>query len=643
MAKQEEIKRIERRARAMLLNKDIPPHKQELVRSLINNKRLKPKEKWRAVIDLVQGCTDKKVVMYDTRYITGTAVKKRRRAARRRMAWSPPAIFAPTETSYYIDAIYRKYRSLKLFKKRYLVRRPNRFRMGIRKRLIPTKKLIKLIELIAVAQNLILSRLDAVMKNILFDETIEDPVIFNYLQIIRIWMQDAPLLLREDYESVMWMERAHFDRAFRSQVVNFYSFLMLDAHTREKILAEVEARIRALGDLKKEVMNEEDPDPDWKEKEKRNLDREGRIIEYMMLIRSFLPVDAQQESMLARRLKSYYDFQNLSELYFMIEEALVFQRPLKTEEMIAYFGIKAPSASTTVWDARGELLKRAGKDKESLEQKKREMQEVVPEPNETLYILMKYEAPLPNLLLKAYADQLRYEDHKQIDPQLTYNDFYFNFLHGLLHYFQDMYIPLLDGSPIIFRDIGREVHTGSIFSPGFFKDELSKFNSIFEVLHQFINNNPGLVLTRDRVTKIMKGEEAPPAHADLLIGSLGAFFYHIGRELQHFFDEHRKWTSLRTRSMDTELARLPIQERRKDGDEGLGRPIPFYDCGVKELKSGSALTNGLIGERVLEDSLQDGIFVRMNAFAYQFAGDCLNENLLHDLDIINSPYNRDRA
>jgi hypothetical protein len=67
MRKKEEIKRIERRARAMLLTKEIPPHKQELVRTLINNKQLDQKEKWRAVIELIQNCGDKEPVLYRER------------------------------------------------------------------------------------------------------------------------------------------------------------------------------------------------------------------------------------------------------------------------------------------------------------------------------------------------------------------------------------------------------------------------------------------------------------------------------------------------------------------------------------------------------------------------------------------------
>ena len=600
------------------MSKDIPPHKQDLVRTLINNKKLSPEEKWRAVIDLIRNCEEKKVVIYDKRVPVETAKDKKRPPREGGALLPAPEISAPTETSYYIDELYRKYRHGGLFRRKYLVRRPNRFGIGTRKRLIPTKKLVKLIELLAVSQNLVLSRLDAVMREILFDDSAEDPTVFNYLRLIRLWMTEAPLL-HEPYDAVKWMERDNFDHAFRSLITYFYSFLKLGADAREKILAEVENRLRSLDVLKKEAANDEDPDMNRKEKDKRNLDREERIYEYLMTIRSFLPVDARQECLLAKRLKRYYDFNNLSELFLVIEEALVFQRPLTVEELVAYFRIRAPIVSQTAWDAAEDLLKKAGKDPESLELKKRESLRKELDPYETLYMLLRYEGPGHDLLLRAYADQVHYMDRKQYDPKIMYNDHHIDFIHGLVHYFKNMYVPLLDGSTVVFRDMGREEHSGSIFSQDYFVEQLKSFKSVAEEMELFINNNPALELTGDR-----------------LIRSVGDCFYGIGKELRHVFDAHRRWYSLLTRTADSEMTRVPITAREPDDRGGRGRPIPYYDCVIKELKSGTLLANELIGKRILEDNLFDGVFVRMNAFAYQVASDCSNENLLHDLDEMKS-------
>jgi len=178
MGKQEELKKIERRARAMLMSKDIPSHKQELVRALINNVHLNPQEKWRTVIELIQNCEDKKVILYEDR-VPPELVKKK--PSERKGASRPaPEAYAPTETSYYVDSMYRKYRRLKLFRIRYLVHRDNRIGIGMRRRLVPTKKFPKLFEYVAQVQKLILSRIDALMMEILNDPAAEDPTVFNY-------------------------------------------------------------------------------------------------------------------------------------------------------------------------------------------------------------------------------------------------------------------------------------------------------------------------------------------------------------------------------------------------------------------------------------------------------------------------------
>jgi hypothetical protein len=82
---------------------------------------------------------------------------------------------SPTETSFYIDDLRRKYRSSKLFRKRHLARRDNRLGLGFRKRLIPTRRMMRLLDDLYVMQEKILTRLPVILTNILNDENIEDP------------------------------------------------------------------------------------------------------------------------------------------------------------------------------------------------------------------------------------------------------------------------------------------------------------------------------------------------------------------------------------------------------------------------------------------------------------------------------------
>jgi hypothetical protein len=127
-----------------------------------------------------------------------------------------------------------------------------------------------------------------------------------------------------------------------------------------------------------------------------------------------------------------------------------------------------------------------------------------------------------------------------------------------------------------------------------------------------------------------------PYKADQLIRLIGECFYNIGRELQHWYDSHRRWTSFRARLADPDLLRVSIKERDLSANDEQDRPIPYSDCVIKEVETGTVLVNELAGKRVLEDSLRDGVFINMNAFAYQVAYDCLNDDILHDLEEMKS-------
>src|SRR5208283_5321682 len=100
------------------------------------------------------------------------------------------------------------------------------------------------------------------------------------------------------------------------------------------------------------------------------------------------------------------------------------------------------------------------------------------------------------------------------------------------------------------------------------------------------------------------------------------------RELQHWYDSHRRWTSFHAGPAGPDLTRESIKERDLSAKSEQDRPIPYFDCVIKEVANETALVSELIGKRVLEDSLSDGVYVRMNAFAYQVAYECLNDNIL---------------
>ncbi|OHD63031.1 MAG: hypothetical protein A2176_09430 [Spirochaetes bacterium RBG_13_51_14] len=631
MSRQDYTKKIERRARAMLISKDIPPHKQEVVRSLMNNRQLKSEEKYRAIYDLIQNCPDKKVVFHHEEVAPPEPVKTRKTSRDKKTRPPGQELFAPTETSYYVDDIYEKYYNLKLFRKRYLVHRNNRVGIGIRKRIIPAKSFLKLMNYIAEVQGGLAGRLVIIMMDMLKDPAADDPTVFNYLRLIRRWMTEVPLVhLR--YDAVKWMERVQFEREMRNWITWFFSFLKLDGEVREKILIEVENRLRMMDDLRKDNFIDGEPDAYRRDKEKRNLEKEKQVYEYIMLLRSFLPVDPRQECLLSKRLKQRYGLDSFVDLLMAIEDALVFQRPMRQDDVETYFGVCAPLVSSIAWDYSEDFLKKVGKDTESLQNKKRESLRKGLEPYETMAALLRHDDAGQNLLLKGVEDQWRYIDRKHYDPKTTYNENYIHFLDALVQYFKNMYLPLLDGTTIVFRDTARQEHEGSFFSFNYFQSHLERFSSILDEMHFFRTNNPTLSVGRDEARKHMKGSGTSLGSVERFMRSIGECFYAIGKELQDVYEMHRRWVAGRTMTAGSEPVRDTIKDRLLDDTSEWGRPIPFYDCVIKEIEDGSALSKELAGKRVLEDSLWEGVYIRMNAFAYQVAYECMSEFLARDLE-----------
>ncbi len=388
MDKREEAKRIERRARAMMMDKEIPPNKQEVVRSLMNNVQLKPEEKYLAIIELLQTCPDRKVSVREPGEPARKESSRRVKKSRAPAPVTAPETAAPTETSFYIDRLEAAYRPRKIFKKRYLAHRNNRIGIGFRKRLIPTKNLIRVMGYISEVQGLLSGALARVMMEILNDPAVEDPTLFNYLRQARKWLAEVPLLnLR--YDAVKWLERPQFERELKGWLTSFYSFLKMEGDTRERMLTEAETRLRSLEDYRKEEHMDGEPEAYRKEKEKRNLEKEKRVHEFMLLMRSFLPIEEMQESMLSKRLEQKFRVGGFPDLLKAIAEALVFQRPLRNSDMDTYFRVEAPFANSASWDYSEDYLKKVGKDPESFRKKRRESLRKELEPYETLAMLLR--------------------------------------------------------------------------------------------------------------------------------------------------------------------------------------------------------------------------------------------------------------
>lgn len=613
------------------MSKEIPPQKQEVVRTLLNNKRLDPREKYRTIIDVVQTCPDKKTVLYHAEDAVPPAPDRKKRGDDAGAGKPAPALSAPTETSYFVDQLLRKHAAAGLFRKRYLVHRNNRFGIGFRKRLVPARKLLRIFEYLAETQGLLTARLTTIMMEMLKDPEADNPVVFNYLKIIRKWLLEVPLI-RLRYDAVKWMERAQFDRELKGWALTFLSFLKLAGELREKIMLEVETRLRAMEDLIKETAVENEPESSRRDREKRNLEKEKQVYEYMMLFRAYLPVDPKQDGLLSQRMKNDFGVGGILDLIMALEEALVFQRPVAPDEVASHFGIQPPFVNQVAWDYSEDYLKKVGKDAESIQGRKKESLRKKLEPYEGMAMMLKIEDGGQSLLMKGAEDQWRFIDRKHYDIRTTYNENFITFIDALVQYFKNMYVPLLDGTTVVFRDTARQEIEGALFSFTYFQGHLDVFNRILDEMHFFRTNNPTLALTRDEVKKMLRGQSGSQSGIEKFIRSIGDCFFLIARELQRVLDRHRLWAVGRSGMPGDDVIRESLKEGALDASAERGRPLPFYDCVIKEVENGTVLTREFSGKRLIEDSLRDGILVRMCAFAYQSAYECVSERLSRELE-----------
>ena len=637
-----ELKKLERRATAMLLDKEIPPATMEIVRSMIHNNEIMPEERYRAIIELVQSCPDRAVKEpVSTRRISRN---KRNKAVppKKDIVEEAPAYDAPTETSYFINDIHARYRHLKLFKKRYLVHRNNRIGIGVRKRLIPGKRMLKILREVVSVQENIISRLTVLLHEILNDEYIDDPLIFNYMRNIRRWLLDQPLV-KYPYDSLKWMERQTFERELKAYVVNYYSFLKLDGQTRESIILMMENKLRMIDELRKEDVLKHDSDQSRAAKEKRNLDRERKVYEYIMAVRSFLPVSPFEDNMLSRKLKNSYNIDHFTVFLNSMLEALVYQRPFSEKELNTYFDIHAPVVSKNKWDYSEDILKKVGKDPESQRRKEINALKMQLEPYETMHAFLQYEDNGRDILMLGVDEQWRLVDKKRFDPEIVYKENFFNFLDGVINYFNNKYRPLMDGSTVEFMDAIKERIEGSLFRDDYFNEEMSALSSILNEMHFFRSNNPTLAITRNEVKKIMKGHIQSMSHVQGHITMIGDFFYRLAKKFLQVYDAHCTWVMRGKHLGDVMEIRTSLVYDAGDEDLLSGRPVPYHDCTIKGFQHGGSLSSRLEGMRIITESLHEGVLVHMIAFTLQACHECMNERLARDLDERKRIWNQIKA
>jgi hypothetical protein len=622
-------KRIERRARSLLLSKEISSAKKDIVRSIMQNTGLESSERWKAIIELVQNCPDKK----PPKIIEAPAKPKPNAAPlkKKEEGAASAETSAPTETSYYIDQIHNKYRHLKLFKKRYLARRSNHMGFGLRKRLVPSKRFLRLLEYIALFNERIVVRLNQVLMTILNDPQADDPLYFNYLRAVRRWLISVPLI-RLNAESVKWLERQQFEREFGGFIKGFYSFIKISPEMREGMLLEVELRLRSADDLKKDEMSELDAD-DRARKEKETV-RDKEIYNYIMLLRSYLPSVQNEDSVLTRFLNKKYKIDGLSQFLYAVSEALVFQREVTLNEICAHFEITQPVIRRDKWDYSEDLLKKFGKDFESRKTKRREELRAEIAGYDTLNAMLQFDINGRNALIGSVNEYWRVVEKKRQDPKMLYREDYLGFLNILLIYFRGVYMPLLDGSVLILRDRLRSEYEGSLFSINYFHNEIVAITKLSNELNSMIMLKKVAPITRDDALHAGTGDDGITEEVSRIMMTAGDNFYQIAKAVMRVYDAHCEWIKQGGASSDKGESRRPIN--MTDDEEAATAPMPFFDCTIQSVDPQTVFTRLLQNRALISDSLEGGIFIEMMAFCCQFAHECLNARILRDIEIRKS-------
>ncbi|MDR3237368.1 MAG: hypothetical protein LBT84_02565 [Spirochaetia bacterium] len=643
MSTTEDNKALERKARYLISNKEIPPSTMSLVRSYITNLGISPDERYKTIIGLIKNCPDKAAMELEdvketkeTKEVKDTRdIRAEKKKPAAKSAKQEPAQFSDhshTDTSLYIDEIYRRFKPFKFFKIRYLARRNNRFNIGFKKRLIPSKKLLKALADVYAMQSELLARLPLITMNILNDESIDNPTSFNYLRMIRNWLTEQPLAAAS-YDNIKWMERANFEREFKKYLCDAFAFQRLNDDKKDSIQKHVKEKLILMEDLKKEDVYGEDSDLVKKEKEQRNFEIDKKIYYFVNLLHSFMydDDDNNKDNPVYDMLHERYGINGYNTLMTMIIQALIYQRQAKIEDFVYKFEVKSPEVSSVDWNYSDEYLKKVGKDPGSRNQKVLEQLRERLVPYDVINTMLEIKDGDIDLVTKGVGTQWKIIDKNKVSPIEVFNNDFPVFLEGGVLFFKNLFVPLINGSALIFNDREKKEIVSSIFAQDFFIDDIKSLKKLLTDIHEFRSENPMLVVSRDETVRIMRGQIVSMNHVETLVRGAGDFFYNIAKKLFPYYDSHTQWIKSEKPKTTLAAVRTPLVLPETEDSAKPKGALPFYDCLIIGFDKPAPLTAALENKKII-GLMGDGIIDNLLAYSYQAANFCLNAELLHDIE-----------
>jgi hypothetical protein len=628
---QQSDKRLEQKTNRLIARKEIPDSKMEAVRALLNNAGLQPHEKYNAVIQLVQDCQDKvkpaktEPLAPPKRSASSRTTKPDNEPKTSASGRVPTVPITPASGSQHINQLLQTYKETGLFRKRYLIESSNFLKFWIRKRLVPTRKLFRVFRVISSHQEKLMNVLPQIMEAIVKDPEITSPVTFNHLRIFRKWMMNVPFL-SAGYNQSLWFDSQSFESELLSYCRMVFGFGMLETDLRENIILMFESKLRELPDFKKEALTEND----HAAKQKRNLAKEKAVYDIILSLRSFLP-DANTEGSLDNFIKSTTKIENLRDLTVVLLECLVFKRRMSRAEIKRYYSITIPDADQTRWECSNDLLKKAGKDSESLRKARlKSLQEELAPYNEMVELInLKIDGR--ELTFNAFSDHWHIFSNKRQEFGNYPEENFFFFLDDCTNYFIQVYVPLLNGSIQKFISPDQTLVEGAIFTPNYFESQISILLDLQRDLFSYRTKNPNSLISLDEVRKIQQGKLATMNHIKSFVDHMGAVFYSFAVELHAVYRAH-------TRLMSDQVAHLvpasqdPLRPGIVYDHEEEGFALPFYNMKIAKQDKLPPLLKTIVGKYIMSDSVRDGLFKCMLAFCYQMAYECRSPLLERDID-----------
>lgn len=612
-------RKLASRAKVLLLEKEIPAHKMELVRSLMSNPKLSEEERYSAIIELIRNCPDKQAKRIENKSSDlPTQVKPKIREL------PPVQTIVPSSTALDLARVTEKYRATHLFKKRYLAHSVSRLFFTIKKRLIPTRNLLLIIERIQQMQQKLSEKIAPVLLSILSDEENIQPVQYNYLKGVSDWLSN-PLLTNTDYQYLKWLRREYFENELHAFTKGYFSFMELDVETREQLITIFDSKLRQRDEFLKAELKDDDTESVRRQKEKQNLRAERGVYDYIMLLRSFLPTNDDTETMLASMIRRECGLPSMGSFLCAVYESLALGRESKLRDISRILEVAPPVVRSDRFDASLDLLKKYGKDPDSLRRKKLAVMRENYIPYQQLVDYCGLKERGQSLILRCFEDQWVKVRKKKQDATEIYLDDFFTFVEESVNYFLNSYSVFLNGSFITYRKITGETVNLPLFNEQYFYRELQQMEELLNEIHFYRSSNPRTPLSHDEVLSVLKGRLTTFSHIERFLRLIGELYYDIGKELQRIINRHLDNIKLLTEEW---------QDREID-HAGLEKEQFVISCSkyaIIDFNDRYQLLDKFKGAYLLGENYLEGILPQIAAFCFQLAHECRNETLFNELE-----------